>query len=281
VDAERRWLEVSVVSDDVPISAEATIAYARATNDTNARHLSGELAPPLFAVVPSLKTLVRPKRTATSLHSLHGEHDLVLHRPIVPGMTLRTHARLAGVHPSPAGVVMVGRGETRTVEGDLVNEQYLTWVFRGQTLAASMGEHAPDHRLPAGIRDTPPVARVVSPLDADQTRRYGEASGDRDAYTFDDAYARSLGYPGAIVHGLCTMAFAGRAVVDRCCAGDSRRLARLAVRFSGLLLMTPGQEVTTVIWAAGRRGDREAFAFEAEDVKSQTVITHGLAEVHP
>ena len=63
------------------------------------------------------------------------------------------------------------------------------------------------------------------------------------------------------------MAFAGRAVVDRCCAGDSRRLARLAVRFSGLLLMTPGQQLTTVIWAAGRRGDRETFAFEAEDVE--------------
>ena len=129
----------SVVSDDIPVSAEATIAYARATNDTNPRHLSGELAPPLFAVVPSLKTLVRPKKAATSLHSLHGEHDLVVHRPIVPGMTLRTHARLVGVHPSPAGAVMVGRGETRTVEGELVNEQHLTWVFRGETVAALHG----------------------------------------------------------------------------------------------------------------------------------------------
>jgi acyl dehydratase len=281
VNAERRWLDASVVSDDIPVSAEATIAYARATNDTNARHLSGELAPPLFAVVPSLKTLVRPKKAATSLHSLHGEHDLVVHRPIVPGMTLRTRAPLVGVHPSAAGVVMVGRGETRTVEEQLVNEQHLTWVFRGETLTASMGDHAPDHRLPAGIRETTPVARVVAPLDADQTRRYAEASGDRDAYTFDDAYARSLGYPGAIVHGLCTMAFAGRAVVDRCCGGDSRRLARLAVRFSGLLLMRPGQEVTTVIWAAGRRGDRQVFAFETQDVDGRTVITHGLAEVRP
>ena len=281
MNAERRWLDVSVVSEDIPVSAEATIAYARATNDTNPCHLSGEVAPPLFAVVPSLKTLVRPKKTATSLHSLHGEHDLVVHRPIVPGMILRTRARLVGVHPSPAGAVMVGRGETRTVEDQLVNEQYLTWVFRGETLTASMGDRAPDHRLPAGTRETTPLARAVATLDADQTRRYAEASGDRDAYTYDDAYARSLGYPGAIVHGLCTMAFAGRAIVDRCCAGDSRRLARLAVRFSGLLLMRPGQQVTTVIWPAGRRENRLAFAFESEDVDGQTVITHGLAEVRP
>lgn len=281
MDAERRWLEASVVSDDVPVSAEATIAYALATNDENPRHLAGELAPPLFAVVPSLKTLVRPKKAATGLHSLHGEHDLRLHRPIVPGMTLRTCARLIGVHPSPAGAVMVGHGETRTVDGQPVAEQYLTWIFRGQTLNAPIGQRAPDHRLPAGICEATPLARVVSPLDADQTRRYAEASGDRDAYTYDDAYARSLGYPGAIVHGLCTMAFAGRAVVLRCCGGDSRRLARLAVRFSGLLLMTPGQSLATTIWAAGRRDGREAFAFEAQDAKGQTVLTHGLAEVRP
>src|SRR5215470_427552 len=159
MDAERGWLDVSVVSDDIAVSAEATIAYARATNDVNPCHLSGEVAPPLFAVVPALKTLVRPKKAATSLHSLHGEHDLVVHRPIVPGMILRTHARLVGVHPSPAGVVMVGRGETRTAEGQLLNEQHLTWVFRGETLAASIGDRAPDHRFPAGIRETLPLAR--------------------------------------------------------------------------------------------------------------------------
>jgi acyl dehydratase len=281
VDAERSWLDASVVSDDIPVSVEATIAYARATNDTNPSHLSGEVAPPLFAVVPALKTLVRPKKAATSLHSLHGEHDLVIHRPIVPGMILRTRARLVGVHSSPAGVVMVGRGETRTVEDQLVNEQHLTWVFRGETLTASMGDRAPAHRLPVGIRETTPLVRIVAPLDADQTRRYAEASGDRDAYTYDDAYARSLGYPGAIVHGLCTMAFAGRAIVDHCCGGDSRRLTRLAVRFSGLLLMRPGQQVTTTIWKAGHRDGREVLAFESEDVGGRTVITHGLAEVRP
>lgn len=281
MEAKWGWLEGSVLSDDIPVSAEATIAYARATNDANPCHLSGEVAPPLFAVVPALKTLVRPKKAVTGLHSLHGEHDLVIHRPIVPGMVLRTSARLVGVHPSPAGVVMVGRGDTRTVEGQLVNEQYLTWVFRGETVAASIGDRAPEHRLPVGIRETAPMARVVAPLDPDQTRRYAEASGDRDAYTYDDAYARSLGYPGAIVHGLCTMAFAGRAIVDQCCGGDSRRLARLAVRFSGLLLMRPGQQVTTAIWPVGRREERRAFAFETEDVGGRTVIAHGLAEVRP
>ena len=46
------------------------------------------VASPLFAVVPALKTLVRAKRLATEAFTLHGEHDITFHRPIVPGMTL-------------------------------------------------------------------------------------------------------------------------------------------------------------------------------------------------
>jgi acyl dehydratase len=237
VQPEPRWLEEVAVSDEIPVTAAATSAYARAVNDSAPGHLAGQVAPPLFAVVPSLKTMVRPKKAATPAHSLHGEHDLRVHQPIVPGMTLRTTARLIGVHPSRAGAVMVGKGETRTTDGKLVNEQYLTWVVRGEPVSAPLGQPAPDHHLPAGLREAPPAARLSYPLDPDQTRRYAEASGDRDAYTYDDDYARSLGYPGAIVHGLCTMAFASRAVIEACCAGESRRLRRLAVRFSGLLLM--------------------------------------------
>ncbi len=44
----------------------------------------------------------------------------------------------------------------------------------------------------------------------------------------DDALAKSVGLPGIIVHGLCTMAFTSWAVVQSVAAGDSTRLKRLA-----------------------------------------------------
>jgi acyl dehydratase len=269
----------SVESDAFPVTAERIVAYAKAINDTDPRHLAGTLAPPLFAVVPALKTLVRPKKEVTAAHALHGEHDLVVHAAIVPGMILHTRAAVVGVRPSPAGALIVTRGETRTAGGALVNEQYLTSLVRGEAVAERIGAEPPDHRMPDGLTVRPSGARVTYELDADQTRRYAEASGDRDAYTYDDAYARSLGYPGPIVHGLCTMAFAGRAIIERCGGGDSTRLRRLAVRFSRLLLMRPGQLLTTVIWEAGGRAGRRLFAFEARDADGTTVITHGWAEV--
>ena len=272
-------LAEAVLSVSVPITADVIAAYARAINDTDPRHLRGALAPPLFAVVPALKPLARPKKALTPAHALHGEHDLWIRRPIVPGLVLRTEAAVVGVRPSSAGAVIVTRGTTRTAAGEPVNEQYLTSVVRHVTVTERVGGNAPPHRMPDDVRTTPPLARITYALDADQTRRYAEASGDRDAYAVDDEAARALGYPGAIVHGLCTMAFASRAIIERCCGGDSTRLARLAVRFSHILLMVPGQRVTTTVWAAGRWQDRACFAFEAHDADGHAVITHGLAEV--
>jgi acyl dehydratase len=271
-------LGVPVAADPYRVERDATVAYARATNDDDPAHLAGRVAPPLFAVVPALKTLVRARRLATDAFTLHGEHDIHFARPIRPGMTLAVEARLIGVRQTAAGTALTVHGTTRA-EGRPVNEQYLVLVAQGRTILDEAGAAAPDHRMPAGLAATPPLGRVTYALDADQTRRYAEASGDRDPYTFDPEEARKRGLPGPIVHGLCAMAFAARAVVATCCGGESPRLARLAVRFSRLLLMEPGQRLTTVIWPAGRQGGRSRYAFEATDAEGHVVLRHGWVEV--
>jgi len=73
-----------------------------------------------------------------------------------------------------------------------------------------------------------------------QIRAYAEASGDRNPIHLDDAFARSVGLPGVIAHGMLTMAFANQMLTDW--LGDSGRLARLEGRFGGMVL--PGDQVT-------------------------------------
>jgi acyl dehydratase len=272
---------VAVRSAPYRVEAAAAIAYARATNDDNPAHLAGRVAPPLFAVVPALKTLVRAKRLASEAFTLHGEHDIHFKRPIVPGMILTVEARLIGIRETTAGTALVVHGTTCADDGAPVNEQYLVSVAHGRMLGGEAGVGAPGHRMPPGLRNTAPLARATYDLDPDQTRRYADASGDRDPYTFDAEEARKRGLPGPIVHGLCTMAFACRAVVAAGCGGDSSRLRRFAVRFSRLLMMRPGQRLTTSIWRAGRDGEIERFACEAADRDGSVVISNGWAEVAP
>jgi len=266
-------------SEPVLVTREAAVAYARATGDDNPEHLAGVVAPPLFAVVPALKTMVALKRRACEGFTLHGEHDIVFHRPLLPGMRVLVTAELIGIQPSRAGALVVTRGETRDEAGTLLNEQVMVNVAHGRPAAVAVGRAPPDHRRPPGLDKAQHLATLDYPVDRDQTLRYAEASGDRDSYTFDDAEARARGLPGAIVHGLCTMALLGRAVVAAACGGDSRRLRRLAVRFSGLLLLQPGQRLVSNLWRAGGRDGRETVAAEADDRAGNSVVRHGWAEI--
>lgn len=73
-----------------------------------------------------------------------------------------------------------------------------------------------------------------------QIRAYAEASGDRNPIHLDEAFARSVGLPGVIAHGMLTMAFANQMLTDW--LGDSARLTKLDGRFGGMVV--PGDQVT-------------------------------------
>jgi acyl dehydratase len=72
------------------------------------------------------------------------------------------------------------------------------------------------------------------------TVRYAGASGDFNPIHVDEEFARSVGLPGRILHGLWTMAQVARAQTEA--AGDPERLRRLSVQFRGMGF--PEQEIT-------------------------------------
>jgi len=71
------------------------------------------------------------------------------------------------------------------------------------------------------------------------TARYAGASGDFNPIHIDEEFARAVGLPGRILHGLWTMAQVARAQTEA--AGGPERLKRLKVQFRGMGL--PEQEV--------------------------------------
>lgn len=257
------------------VERERIAAYAAATNDPIAEHLAGDLAPPVFAVVPAFEAgaeavlAVAPPELLMML--VHGEQDFFYHRPITPGLELVTRSAPLGVRQTSAGVVVAVKSETRTREGELVNEQWMSTFFRGAQGEDGAGEHAPSHALDDAVRAGEPVGEAKQHVDADQTARYAEPSGDHNPIHLDPEFAQAVGLPGIINHGLCTMAFASHAVIG--VAGDDPRdLERLAVRFARPVL--PGQDISTRVWAAAEAG---AFAFETSSDTDTIVIKDGLA----
>src|SRR3954468_5724222 len=161
------------------VTREQLMAYARATNDDIPAHLAGDLASPVFNVVPQFKvsaplTLTMPPENLR-MNGLHGEQDFRFHRPMVPGMTLQSRAKPIGIIPHSTGATITVKSET-SADGELVTDQYVTVFIRGAKIPAPLGEGPPDHRVPRD--DAPLLAEVTRSFDSDQTFRYRDASGD-------------------------------------------------------------------------------------------------------
>jgi len=200
------------------VEAPRAVAYAAATNDTNERHTTGVLAPPVFAIVPVWDVMTAAAGLVTPPdafeHVIHAEQDMRFFRPLAPGDVLRSKAAPIYVAVRGIGTTIAVRTETVDATGAPVNEQFVTLFFRGPFEGQSGGEPAPEHKLSAATKAGAPVAEVTYRFDEDQTFRYADASGDPVPIHLDDAAAQAVGLPGIIIHGLCTMAFCGRAVID-------------------------------------------------------------------
>ena len=264
------------------VTLDATQNYARACNDDNQRFFDaaapgGIVASPMFAVVVTwlsvITVMTDPEVHADLLRLLHVAQDMEFIAPIRPGDSITSTARIASIETHQSGESMALELEAHNGRGEAVNRSVFTIFIRGRRTASP----------PAGVRADNATVRgaqliaVEQTIDLDQTSRYAAASGDLNPIHVDANVAKMAGLPGIIVHGLCTMAFTAKVMVDHLCAGDPLRLKRLAVRFSHPVL--PGETITTKVWPVGDRNGRRAYEYETYNRDGLAVIRDGIAEI--
>jgi acyl dehydratase len=108
------------------------------------------------------------------------------------------------------------------------------------------------------------------------TYRYAGASGDFNPIHLDDDFARSVGLPGRILHGLWTMAVVARAQTEA--GGGPEALRSLEVQFRGMGL--PEHEITISSTVTGRRDGEVEIRCDAEQ-GGKRIIRNGRAVVRP
>jgi acyl dehydratase len=261
------------------VERERLAAYAAATNDPIPAHRAGDVAAPVFAIVPVFDSLLEPALDVVPLSVigkvLHGEQDFRFHRPIRPGEVLTSRARMTGWEGLANGTRACVELQCHDRAGELVNEQYVTFFVRGFDDGRKVGELSPGHKLDAALREQAPVADITQRIDEDQTFRYSPASGDPMPIHLDEQVAQDSGLPGIIAHGFCVLAFTSWAILEQLGGGDVQRLKRLAVRFAKPVL--PGQEIRTQVFHAARGTDGStSYAFETS-VDGVPVLRDGLA----
>jgi acyl dehydratase len=109
------------------------------------------------------------------------------------------------------------------------------------------------------------------------TVRYAGASGDFNPIHVDEEFARQVGLPGRILHGLWTMAQVARAATDA--GGGPETLRRLSVQFRGMGL--PEREITVKGTVDEVRDDGVAVVSVVAEQDGAAIIRNARAEIAP
>jgi acyl dehydratase len=112
------------------------------------------------------------------------------------------------------------------------------------------------------------VRELVVTFTPEQIAAYAQASGDRNPIHLDAEFARSVGLPGVIAHGMLQMGLLARV------AGEPSRVRKLTCRFAGIV--RPGDTVT---FQAVEKGDQVELSALNQD--GQPVLTRANAELGP
>jgi acyl dehydratase len=259
------------------LDADVVAQYAAATNDTSPAVAAGAAVPATFPVILIFDAqwaanAAVPKAVYQSgRNGVHGEHEVLLHGPLVPGEELETFSQPFAVRNTSAGARVVLHMEQYGADGDLAAEHWWTIFFPGCDLLADVGPEPPDHTFPADAREHP-VGSTTQRVDLDLPARYAEVSNDWSAHHFELDAARKSGVGYLFAHGLCTMAMCTHAVVAMVAGGDPSRVRRVAVRFASPTRLDA--DLTVDVYEAGPG----VYAFEAT-CAGAPVVKHGRLEL--
>ena len=91
------------------------------------------------------------------------------------------------------------------------------------------------------------IAERVFWIDRDLLKKYADASGDQNPIHQDEAFAKSVGLPDVIAHGMLTMALVGKFVSDW--AGGAAAVKEFSARFVKPVVVPAGEKVDLTVSA--------------------------------
>jgi len=177
-----------------------------------------------------------------------GERRITVHKPLPPRCAIKADERYLDILDKGEGkgaVLIQERVVKEATTGDKLFTIVTSIFARGDGGFGGKSQGGPPlHEIPERAPD------LVKECDTrpDQALLYA-LSGDRNPLHRDPAFARMVGFPRPILHGLCSYGTACRAVLSTVAAYQPERIKQFDVRFSKPVF--PGETLVVEIWADG------------------------------
>ncbi|QLL08932.1 MaoC/PaaZ C-terminal domain-containing protein [Mycobacterium vicinigordonae] len=207
--------------------------------------LAGPAVLPTFALIANWWA-VKDLRSVLDLGAypiVHSAQSLELYRPIGPTGELSVQARVSALWDTGKHAAVELTGQGTDADGT-------AFVTRSQTVVLGAGGFGGERRPSAepDPEDAPDswYDDVVRPEQAAIYR----LSGDRNQLHIDPAAARKFGFDDVFLHGLCTLGFAARALINEIGGANPQRLTSLSCRFAKPVRL--GAPLRTEMWRSGQ-----------------------------
>ena len=197
---------------------------------------------------------------------LHGEQGVELLGPIPAEGSVRTTGTVTGIYDKGSGALVVTESTSIGVDsGQPLFRTTNALFIRGE--GGFGGDRGPSDGA-ARIPDRRPDRMVTYATRADQALLY-RLSGDRNPLHSDPVFAKRAGFDRPILHGLCTYAVTGRALLHTLCGSDPGRFHSMRGRFSRPTY--PGDVLTVSMWI-----EDDVALFRTVSQRGETVIDNGV-----
>jgi acyl dehydratase len=179
-----------------------------------------------------------PKYGIDWVKVLHAEQSFEVHAPIPPAGTIRGVTRIAGVEDKGAGkgaLVHQVKELYDEADGRHLASVRQTLMLRGNGGEGAFGDAQPQ---PEALPDRAADAVVEIATRPGLALLY-RLNGDWNPLHADPAVAAKAGFERPILHGMCSLGLAARAIIQHYCGYDPDRLKAMFVRFSSPVM--PGE----------------------------------------
>jgi acyl dehydratase len=234
---------------------------------------------PTFASVinrgeaPPERQRMPQKSNVNFMMVVDGERRITIHNPLPPQCEVIADERYLDILDKGEGkgaVLIQERCVREAASGDRLFTIVSSIFARGDGGFGGKPQGGPQlHEIPGRAAD------LVKECDTrpDQAFLYA-LSGDRNPLHRDPAFAKMVGFPRPILHGLCSYGTACRAVLSTLAQYQPERIAQFDVRFSKPVF--PGETLVVEMW---QDGSTISYRASVKERPGTVVLNNGLCQL--